>query len=63
MYKLNLKRIKDLEKKYSKSKVITNILMDMVNWYMNIDTNNISENNKIKILIDLKILKKIKNNK
>lgn len=64
MYKLNLKKINKIEKKYKDSLFITNLLARSIDSINDLNINELQRNSfNFKILSDLKILKEEKTNK
>lgn len=64
MYKLNLKKINKIEKKYKDSLFISNLLSRSIDSINDLNINELQRNSfNFKILSDLKILKEEKTNK
>ena len=64
MYKLNLKKINKIEKKYKDSLFISNLLARSIDSINDLNINELQRNSfNFKILSDLKILKEEKTNK
>lgn len=64
MYKLNLKKINKIEKKYKDSLFISNLLAKSIDSINDLNINELQRNSfNFKILSDLKILKEEKTNK